>query len=444
MSTPAALAFSGGGALGIAHLGAWQVLAESFDIAAVAGTSAGAIAAAFCGMGFGPDHTIDCFWDIDLPTITGPSLTLSGLLGGRGKSDGRHFEHWLRTKLSSRFYDLAPEQLSFNQVLHRTDIELKIIATNYNDLSQPIIFDSTTEPDTLITFAVRASMSVPIYFSPVQRLDKAQVLVDGGLMLNFPLRPLLPLAQERSMPLIGIHFAHETTFLNDPRVWDLPATTLRALMSHSNSVPTEVSSYDDYIDVAIDVAGFNWLDFGLTRSKKEELLVRGRTAAKGALQVYENRVLRRQIAVSNQNTIPIKSSDTHVNNFNSKSSDNDSISYPENDNDPLPLGQQGIFPGQMDLASRTEAVQGQTTIQTPLSRGFTHSDKLRLRDMIIKHFTLNDLRMLCQNMNVDYESIEGGDNKLAKARELVSYCDRRMKLPQLLEACREFLPDVPW
>ena len=98
----------------------------------------------------------------------------------------------------------------------------------------------------------------------------------------------------------------------------------------------------------------------------------------------------------------------------------------------------------MDLVAATEAVPQRSLAPAPSPREFTHQNKLRLRDLIIKHFTLNDLRTICQNMAIDYESIEGGDNKAAKARELVAYCDRRMKLQQLVETCREFLPDVVW
>jgi hypothetical protein len=102
------------------------------------------------------------------------------------------------------------------------------------------------------------------------------------------------------------------------------------------------------------------------------------------------------------------------------------------------------YPARMDLVAATEVVRRRSPSPSPSPREFTHQDKLRLRDLMIKHFTLNDLRMICQNMEIDYESIEGGDNKAAKARELVAYCDRRMKLQRLADACRALFPDVSW
>lgn len=48
MTNPANGAFQGGGTLGMAHLGAWQVLAQRFHFDGVAGTSVGSIVAALC------------------------------------------------------------------------------------------------------------------------------------------------------------------------------------------------------------------------------------------------------------------------------------------------------------------------------------------------------------------------------------------------------------
>lgn len=92
---------------------------------------------------------------------------------------------------------------------------------------------------------------------------------------------------------------------------------------------------------------------------------------------------------------------------------------------------------------RRRSAAGSLAVAAP-PREFSHQDKLRLRDMLIKHGTLEDLRTICNNLAIDYESVPGGDNKSAKARELVAFCDRRMKLPQLVAACQEVLPEVGW
>jgi hypothetical protein len=62
---------------------------------------------------------------------------------------------------------------------------------------------------------------------------------------------------------------------------------------------------------------------------------------------------------------------------------------------------------------------------------------------IIKHFNLEELRGLCFELNIDYESL-GGENKEAKARELVTYCDRRGRISELLDACRRLRPNAAY
>ena len=51
----------------------------------------------------------------------------------------------------------------------------------------------------------------------------------------------------------------------------------------------------------------------------------------------------------------------------------------------------------------------------------------RLLDLLIKRFSLEDLRTLCFELNKDYE-IPGGEGKADKARELLLYLDRRGRI----------------
>ena len=55
------VAFQGGGALGVAHFGAWQAISEHFEIVGVAGTSSGSIIAALCAAGFSAEEAFERF-----------------------------------------------------------------------------------------------------------------------------------------------------------------------------------------------------------------------------------------------------------------------------------------------------------------------------------------------------------------------------------------------
>jgi len=67
----------------------------------------------------------------------------------------------------------------------------------------------------------------------------------------------------------------------------------------------------------------------------------------------------------------------------------------------------------------------------------------KLRDRIVETFSTDEVDNLCFDLDIDPEDIEG-KSKGAKARGLVSYCDRRGLLGQLLRRCGELRPSLNW
>jgi predicted acylesterase/phospholipase RssA len=96
MTSPVCVAFQGGGALGMAHLGAWQELARRFDIVGAAGTSAGAIVAALCAASYTPTHAIDLFNDLQWPAFVQRQGLFELFRKQDAWSDGEQFYQWLR------------------------------------------------------------------------------------------------------------------------------------------------------------------------------------------------------------------------------------------------------------------------------------------------------------------------------------------------------------
>ncbi len=68
-------------------------------------------------------------------------------------------------------------------------------------------------------------------------------------------------------------------------------------------------------------------------------------------------------------------------------------------------------------------------------------DLPQLRDLITRYFNDSELRDLCFDLGIDYENL-GGDNKTAKARELVGYGQRHDRLAELEAACRRLRPNA--
>ena len=66
-----------------------------------------------------------------------------------------------------------------------------------------------------------------------------------------------------------------------------------------------------------------------------------------------------------------------------------------------------------------------------------------LRERLIQYFDDEELRTLCSDLGVEYDSLPG-KGKEAKARELVAYLGRRGRIPALIEMCIRLRPHVDW
>jgi formylglycine-generating enzyme required for sulfatase activity len=70
-------------------------------------------------------------------------------------------------------------------------------------------------------------------------------------------------------------------------------------------------------------------------------------------------------------------------------------------------------------------------------------DRAKLRRNLRTCFDESELRDLCFDIGIDYDSLRG-EGKGDKARELVAYLERRGRLSELIEVCEELRPKVPW
>ena len=68
-------------------------------------------------------------------------------------------------------------------------------------------------------------------------------------------------------------------------------------------------------------------------------------------------------------------------------------------------------------------------------------DLPQLRDVLVSYFSDGELHDPCFDLGIDYESLPG-EGKTSKARELVAYCQRRDRLPELEAACRHLRPNA--
>ncbi|MBD1882395.1 patatin-like phospholipase family protein [Coleofasciculus sp. FACHB-T130] len=248
------IAFQGGGALGMAHLGAWQEVSQQFNIIGTAGTSAGSIVSALCAAGFNPAHTIDLFHQLNWSEYVNCQKWWKLVIEQDAYSDGKRFHGWLRDQLGKNVPG-KPSDITFADLYQFREIYLAIIACDLNNsVGDPVVFDKDTEPHTTVSFAVRASISIPGLFKPIPRLDRRQELVDGGVLLNFPVAPLYQRAIEASCVLIGVRFKQPQKYLESPEVRAALKGTFDLMMRRGSLPPANISQAPNYIDIEIDVS----------------------------------------------------------------------------------------------------------------------------------------------------------------------------------------------
>ena len=67
----------------------------------------------------------------------------------------------------------------------------------------------------------------------------------------------------------------------------------------------------------------------------------------------------------------------------------------------------------------------------------------KIRRLLIQYFKEDELQTLCFDLGIDYESLPAV-GKAGKARELVGYCDRNGRIPELIDHIRQERPNLDW
>lgn len=73
------------------------------------------------------------------------------------------------------------------------------------------------------------------------------------------------------------------------------------------------------------------------------------------------------------------------------------------------------------------------------------ANRVRLRELMLKHFDVSELKTLCFDLGVDYESLGNADGgRMDKVRELILYFERRERMSELIAACARLRPEARW
>lgn len=300
--------FSGGGLKNFALVGAYQVLEEKgYRFQRVAGTSAGAILASFIAAGYTGKEMEELLGDLDFKTLLDtrksivplPFMKWIFLYWHMGLYQGNALENWFMEKLA------AKGVYSFGDLPEGT---LKLVASDLTN-GKIIVF-----PDDLASYglsadtfpiarALRMSCGIPFFFEPVTLKVKngETIVVDGGVLSNFPLWLFDDKDGNRERPVLGLKISrghHESKVNKINNGLNL----FEALFSTMQNAHDEryISRKHEKDIIFIPVDDVNTTDFDLSKEKREALIERGRSRTEQFLKFWTPPIHGRSFQTSNR------------------------------------------------------------------------------------------------------------------------------------------------
>lgn len=144
------------------------------------GTSIGSILCFFLCMEYNLDELIDFVKNFNFSYLE-QEIDCEKFLVNYGLNDGKKFIILIKTFILKKF---NKNDITFKELYDKTKKELYIIATNYSKCKEEL-FNHKNTPDLKITDAIRMSISLPIFFTPINQNN--DLLIDGGFTNNLGL-----------------------------------------------------------------------------------------------------------------------------------------------------------------------------------------------------------------------------------------------------------------
>ncbi len=286
------LVLSGGGAKGMAHIGVIRVLEENnIPIDYIAGTSIGAIVGGLYAAGYTPDEMEELFKSDDFYFWS----------TGKIQEEYRYYfkqpeenPSWLELRLTKRDdkvkllppTSLIPEEqmdFAFMELLAATNSACE---NNFDSLMIPFLCVATDVYNHQSVIlrkgdlgeAIRASMTVPVYFKPIEINDT--LLFDGGIVNNFPHNIMTDVFKP------DIIIGHKVA--SDPR-----AAAPDDVMEQISNIVMRPTNFeikpDEGILLETNLTNVSLLDF----NKIETAVVAGENIAKFYIDSIKTRIQRR-------------------------------------------------------------------------------------------------------------------------------------------------------
>lgn len=260
---------AGGGVRGTSYVGVFKALEElNVNLKGIAGSSVGAIFAAFFAVGYKHQEMHDAIFDFNFETIRDIYVPFGKDFG---ICKGDNILNWVKAILERKFYGENYRE-NHNKPIRFKDVDtdLIIVAT---DVSSSSIkeFSRFTTPDMEIAQALRASISIPGFFRPVWEGDSC--FVDGDITKNLPLWINSKIITSKYNRILEFRLEADS----GTRRISNPIEFFNSVIDTASNVSTEfiINLYgdnDQFDFVNINTGDTKIIDFSIPDSRKEELV----------------------------------------------------------------------------------------------------------------------------------------------------------------------------
>ena len=251
-----ALVLAGGGARGVAHIGAIEELeSQGFEISAVAGTSMGALVGGVYASGhLEPFKQWLCELDkYKVFSLVDFALSTEGLVKG--------------DRVMNAMKELVPDV-----EIERMPVPFAAVAADLLT-GREVVLDRGGLYD-----AIRASISIPSVFKPVHR--DGQVLIDGGTVNPLPLNRV---HREKGDMLVGVDVS--APFASPAPKTKVSLNYYKVLIASAEIIQQHIARLMCRLhkpDILVEMPADSYGIFEFYRSK--ELIEAGRTALRAAIE----------------------------------------------------------------------------------------------------------------------------------------------------------------
>ncbi|RDW19170.1 hypothetical protein CWR48_08965 [Oceanobacillus arenosus] len=282
--------FSGGGVKAFAYIGVLKSIEENeLNIERVAGTSAGAIVASLVAANYSIEELTDIINGLNLKQFLDPPkftkyLPMSKwilLFFQLGINKGDRLEYWLDQLLAKKnihtFHDIKDGYLK----VVVSDLSLGKLIIIPDDLERVYGINPNHFP---ISKAVRMSAGFPYFFMPKKlpgKTNKKSIIVDGGLLSNFPLWIFDNKDGQINRPVLGVKFTGKIEQLNQPveikNAYDMFHALFTTMKQAHDARYISKSQLNNILFIPVEEVGA--VNFHIMKDTKEKLYQSGKANA---------------------------------------------------------------------------------------------------------------------------------------------------------------------